>query len=1290
VSLSSTSLPKPKNWQDFETKTCTLIGCVLGDPHTQPNGRSGQPQNGVDIHGSRNGSLAVGVQCKKKLESRVTDSELRAEVKKALNFVPPLSEFILVTTAPRDQAIQTTARVITAELAKTPRPMHVSVWGWEDVEERANEYERAWNAFDPTFNPYAKKGFEALQVEIRGVQQAFDQFASQVRQPTFNPMGIAADESHENTPLHGKVSAYSAFIGDGDVHAALTQLKKVKTEEWATASRSERYRLLVAFASASLKLGDDSAAGTWLLDAYSECPEHKNAKKNRATAFLLKGQYKEAGDSAREILADDPTQSDAAGTLIQARAHDATTIDPLDGVPEELHETEPVLIGRIHFLRYKEDSRWFELAKASAEKNPTSRILKVLAAEATLDDLIHAERDVVIGAVARTVTREKVLDTVEILYREARNAVEKSYALLPSTAHNAAIALRLVDEVAKAIDVLDAALLQYPADNKLRLLRALFAYSEGDMQTVVDLLPAEGLEPEAASILAHALIATGKPDTALAVIDTADSGPSPGHIELGLLSARCQAYLARGESALAIATVRKQIAANPEDLNIRAVLARMYHATGDGNQAAEALDEALNLFDETTSLASRLLLSFEAQQLKKNDAIVKLLHGRIATDRDSEALQLLIAASINGRFWVAARETLNSVPQDIREKEWIQRAIVILALNTGDPETDQKIGAYLKRWPNDAQMILARMGTWQRNGRAGDIRRFFANMNLWNLVGPAESRVRVGALATQYGGAERGLPYGYSVLLDNWNTPKAHLAYQGMIFANDDIAKFMSPPDTVSENVVVTIRTDSGDRRYRFEQKGHAFFEDERLSLDSDLALIILGKMVGDQFILQDRIGAKPVELLSIKSVYLDAFHLSIEQFNERFPRASGLLKFTFDPAAPDPLQEMRAITQGRAEAGALILEQYRSKGLPLAVAASALGSDALDVWSGLPGTGTPFLVCHGRSEEREAALQIIQKHARQGCVLDAITLSVIRRLKVTQAVTSTCGKIFTTESVMHLLASRALEAKHDVGKKKGVLAWQNGRLAFEEYSDEVLRRIADEREAEWIWATANVPVISAIPKEDFSKDTRALVDLLGDGACDPAIAASGGGLLLLSEDMGYRDWAGAMFNLSTTWLQPVLMSARSEGNLPADEYQCAINELALSGHRYISLEPASLSIQARKNDFEMTDELSRLLGTVGGPLADLHANTSVVCTFIDSALTECMDDFKLARIVSRVLEAMTQGRLEDQRDIVNQIRKRIRTRNGWVAQHCLGWLVGHSIGMPYFNDLVDLQKRFI
>ena len=489
MSLSNISLPKPKNWQDFERHTCVLFACVLNDPTTQQNGRSGQKQHGVDIYGYREKrhDCLVGVQCKEKMEAQVTEEELRAELNKAKNFKPSLSEFILVTTAPRDQKIQEAARIITGELATTDQPIRVSAWGWEDIEYHALQYETAWNAFDPTYNSYAKQGFEKLELQIERLAKSSDPFTNETRSPTPSQTEMIVDRNDKDTPRHGQITAFQKLVDDGYAHAALTQLLKLRTDEWAKATRSERYRILVSIASAKLKLGNYDEAGTLLLEAYPECPEHKNALINRAKGYLLKNDHKEAGRLAREMLANSGSNVAAADTLVQALIADITCGDPLKEVPEALHETEEVFIARVCFLRSRGDPSWATLAKTAVNKFPESQHLKLFSAEATLDLLVRTNPDVIAGGILQDMSIAEFDDAVAELYSQARDAIEKGYALLPSTAQNAALALRLSDDVGKAKEILDAAIAQNSDDEGLRLQRAIIAYTENDLDGVFKL-----------------------------------------------------------------------------------------------------------------------------------------------------------------------------------------------------------------------------------------------------------------------------------------------------------------------------------------------------------------------------------------------------------------------------------------------------------------------------------------------------------------------------------------------------------------------------------------------------------------------------------------------------------------------------------------------------------------------------------------------------------------------------------------------------------------------------------
>lgn len=98
-----------------------------------------------------------------------------------------------------------------------------------------------------------------------------------------------------------------------------------------------------------------------------------------------------------------------------------------------------------------------------------------------------------------------------------------------------------------------------------------------------------------------------------------------------------------------------------------------------------------------------------------------------------------------------------------------------------------------------------------------------------------------------------------------------------------------------------------------------------------------------------------------------------------------------------------------------------------------------------------------------------------------------------------------------------------------GFVAWRDGNLVMEEYTEEMLQNAAYQCEADKAWSFANVAVVTAMPKREFEQETRTVIQMVGSEACDPAIAADGSGLLLLSDDMGLRLWSGAVFETAVS-----------------------------------------------------------------------------------------------------------------------------------------------------------------
>jgi hypothetical protein len=126
--------PPPNDSVAFESLCLALWQDIWRDPGAQKNGRRGHAQAGVDVFGQHRGKWE-GVQCKQNdglVWSKVTINELEAEVEQAKKFTPPLSNYILATTGPRDARLQERARELT-EQHRQQQIFDVEVWSWEDI-----------------------------------------------------------------------------------------------------------------------------------------------------------------------------------------------------------------------------------------------------------------------------------------------------------------------------------------------------------------------------------------------------------------------------------------------------------------------------------------------------------------------------------------------------------------------------------------------------------------------------------------------------------------------------------------------------------------------------------------------------------------------------------------------------------------------------------------------------------------------------------------------------------------------------------------------------------------------------------------------------------------------------------------------------------------------------------------------------------------------------------------------------------------------------------------------------
>lgn len=129
-SPTTTDLPRPRSWDEFEDICADVLKRVWKDPYVVRHGRSGQRQHGVDIFGcpghlgSPGPRQYAGAQCKETDELTITTVDV--EVAKAVAFEPTLTEYVVMTTSFRNAQLQN-------EIRAKSWPFDVHIMFWDDI-----------------------------------------------------------------------------------------------------------------------------------------------------------------------------------------------------------------------------------------------------------------------------------------------------------------------------------------------------------------------------------------------------------------------------------------------------------------------------------------------------------------------------------------------------------------------------------------------------------------------------------------------------------------------------------------------------------------------------------------------------------------------------------------------------------------------------------------------------------------------------------------------------------------------------------------------------------------------------------------------------------------------------------------------------------------------------------------------------------------------------------------------------------------------------------------------------
>ena len=287
--LAQWQFPPVADWEKFERLCRDLWAEIWRNPEAQRNGRTGQPQAGVDVYGTIDrGDKWGGVQCKKRdayADSSLTERELYEIVEAAKAFKPPLSRFTVAYTGRRDARLQEAARKIT-ENHRALGLFQVDICSWDDILEVVGNYPSVAKKHLQLGTVSSPKLDEVIRSNQAILEQQADQSVSMaeiksavmpssgdmVSRVAYQAIQVTTDASAVTHEHNAELDHVKELVDKFQPKEALDYIEKLEKRIPSHIGGPLRYRLLANKAVAKAGIGQEHEAALLFIEANSNAP----------------------------------------------------------------------------------------------------------------------------------------------------------------------------------------------------------------------------------------------------------------------------------------------------------------------------------------------------------------------------------------------------------------------------------------------------------------------------------------------------------------------------------------------------------------------------------------------------------------------------------------------------------------------------------------------------------------------------------------------------------------------------------------------------------------------------------------------------------------------------------------------------------------------------------------------------------------------------------------------------------------------------------------------------------
>jgi hypothetical protein len=243
-------------------------------------------------------------------------------------------------------------------------------------------------------------------------------------------------------------------------------------------------------------------------------------------------------------------------------------------------------------------------------------------------------------------------------------------------------------------------------------------------------------------------------------------------------------------------------------------------------------------------------------------------------------------------------------------------------------------------------------------------------------------------------------------------------------------------------------------------------------------------------------------------------------------------------------------------------------------------------------------------------------------------------------------------------------------------VGYREGQFLRQEISPEELRQSAETINGTIEALARDCEILpTAAPRSPSQLETLFL-EVARPGSLDPMYLAAAEDLLLLSDDLHYRNLAAQLYHRNGVWLQVVLMAALEEQIVDFATYSHAVGALSVQRHNYVTVSADVLVHIVQNDDSDHLPRMAAALEFIGTPTAEISSHLRVAWDFMlhvwnHRALSDLRKAKACGMVLTRLLPMFSPH--GDSAEILRQMIRNAGHRPE-LQRYVHTWAQGHFI----------------